>query len=69
MFDALRARLMNDLRNMDSDLLTLRDENLTSILLCGNKIYDDKINQIILKHEIQYIKDSQIFDELFFNPS
>ena len=54
---------------MDSDLLTLRDENLTSILLCGNKIYDDKINQIILKHEIQYIKDSQIFDELFFNPS
>ena len=31
-FDALRATLMNDLRNIDSDLSTLRDENLTNIL-------------------------------------
>ena len=32
-FDALRATLMNDLRNIDSDLPTLRDENLTNIKL------------------------------------
>ena len=31
-FDALRVTLMNDLRNIDSDLSTLRDENLTNIL-------------------------------------
>ena len=43
-FDALRATLMNDLRNTDSDLLTLKDENLTNTLLHGNQIYDDKTN-------------------------
>ena len=32
-FDALRALLMNNLRNIDSDLPTFRDENLTNILL------------------------------------
>ena len=35
-FDALRVTLMNDLRNIDSDLPTLRDENLTNILLYSN---------------------------------
>ena len=68
-FDALRATLMNDLRNIDSDLPTLRDENLTNILLYGNQIYDDKINQIILMHIMRYIKDSKRFDESFLNPS
>ena len=60
---------MNDLRNIDSDLPTLRDENLTNILLYGNQIYDDKINQIILMHVMRYIKDSKRFDESFLNPS
>ena len=54
---------MNDSRNVDSDLPTLRDENLTNILLNGKRTYDDKTNQIILMHVIQYIKDSQSFDE------
>ena len=49
-FDALRATLMNDLRNIDSDLCTLRDENLTNTLLYGNQIHDDKTNQTILIH-------------------
>ena len=31
-FDALWDTLMNDLRKIDSDLPTLRDENLTNIL-------------------------------------
>ena len=51
-FDTLRATLMNDLRNIDSDLLTLRDENFTNILLYGNQIYNDKTNQMILMHVI-----------------
>ena len=54
-FDALRATLMNDLRYIDSDLPTLRDENLTNILLYGNQIYDDKTNQIVLMHVIRYM--------------
>ena len=33
------------------------------------QIYDDKTNQIILMQVIPYIKDSQRFDEPFFNPS
>ena len=60
---------MNDLRNIDSDLPTLRDENLTNILLYGNQIYDDKTNQIILMPVIRYIKHSQRFGEPLFNPS
>ena len=35
-FDALRDTFMNDLSNIDSDLPTLRDENLTNIQLYGN---------------------------------
>ena len=54
---------MNDSRNIDSDLPTLRDENLTNILLYGNQIYGDKTNQIILMHVIRYTKYSQRFDE------
>ena len=59
---------MNDLRNIDSDLSTLGDENLTKILLYGNHIYDDKANQIILMYAIRSVKDSQRFNELLFNP-
>ena len=68
-FDALQATLTNDLRNIESDLPTIRDENLTNILLYGNQIYDDKTNQIILMHVIRYIKDSQRFDGPLFNTS
>ena len=60
---------MNDLRNIDSDLPTIRDENLTNILAYCNQIHDDKTNQIILKHVIRYTKDSQGFDESHCNPS
>ena len=60
-FDSFRATLMNDLRNIDSDLPTSKNENLTNILLYGNQIYNNKTNQIILMHVMQYIKD--------FNPS
>ena len=62
-FDAL-----NYLRNIDSELPTRRDENLTNILLCGNQIYEHKANQIILMDVIRYIKDSQRIDEPLFNP-
>ena len=68
-FDALPATLMNDLRNTDSDLPTVRDENLTNILLYGNQIYDNKTNQIILMHVIRYINDSQRSDEPLFKYS
>ena len=68
-FDGLQAAFMNDLRNIDSDLPALRDENLTNILLYGNQIYDEKTNQIILMRVIQYIKNSQRFDGPLFNPS
>ena len=47
-YDTLRAALMNDLRNIDSDLPALRDENLKNILLYGNQSYGDKTNKIIL---------------------
>ena len=54
-FEALRATIMNELGNINSDLTTLRDENLTNILLYGNQIYDDKTNQIVLMHVIRYM--------------
>ena len=58
---------MDDLRNIDGDFTSLRDENLTKILLYGYQIYDDKTNQILLMDVILYIKDSQRFDEPLFN--
>ena len=64
-----RLHLWTILRNIDSDLPTLKDENLTNILLYGNQIYDDQTNQIILMHVMQYIKDSQRFDEPLFKLS
>ena len=51
-FDTLWDALTEDLTNNDSHLPTPRDENLTNMLLYGNKIYDDKSNQIILLHII-----------------
>ena len=57
-FDTLRATVMIDLRNIDSDLPALRN-----ILLYVN---DDKTNQILM-YVIRYIKDSQSFDEPLFN--
>ena len=60
---------MKDLRKNDSNLPTLKDENLTNILLLGNQINDNKTNQIILMQVIRCIKDSQRFDEPLFNPS
>ena len=68
-FDALWATFMNDLTNIDSDFPTLRDENLSNILLYGNQIYDGKTNQIILLHVIRYIKDSRRFNKPLFNLS
>ena len=43
---------MNDLRNIDSGLATLRDESLTNILLYGNQVHGDRTNQIVLLHVI-----------------
>ena len=43
---------MKDIRNINSDLPTLRDADLTNILLYGNQIYESKTNQIILMHAI-----------------
>ena len=60
---------MNDLRNIDSDLPTLIDEDLTNISSYGNEICHDKMNQIILMHAIRSIKHSQRFIESLFNPS
>ena len=68
-FNALWATLMNDLRNIDSDLPSLRDEDLKNILLYDNQIYEGKPNQIMLMQVIQDIKDSQRLGEPLFNPS
>ena len=39
---------MNDLMNIDNDLPTRSDENLTNIVLYSHQIYDKKTNQITL---------------------
>ena len=50
--DALWNTLMNNLRNIDSDFLTLTDEIITSILIHGDQMYEDKANNILI-HAIQ----------------
>ena len=59
---------MKHLRTIDSDLSTFRNENLAKILRYGSQIYGNKTNQKMFMHLIQYINDSQIFDESLFNP-
>ena len=49
---ALWNTLMNNLRNIDSDFLTLTDEIITSILIHGDQMYEDKANNILI-HAIQ----------------
>lgn len=46
---------MTDLRNIDSELATITDQNLTNISLYGNQIYNGKTNHAILMHAIRYI--------------
>ena len=40
---------MNNLRNIDSDFLTLTDENITSVLIYGDQMYEDKANNILIQ--------------------
>ena len=58
---------MNDLKNIDSDLPTLRDENLTNIFYTIIRCMTTK-NRIVLMHVIRYIKDSHRFGEPPFKP-
>ena len=46
---ALWNTLMNNLRNIDSDFLTLTDENITSVLIYGDQMYEDKANNILIQ--------------------
>ena len=64
-FDALRDTIINNLRIIDNNLLTVRDENLTNVLLYGNQIYGDKTNQIILMHVIDILKIHKNLMNLF----
>ena len=58
---------MNDLRNIGSDLSSFSHDNLLNVLLYGYQKYDDKINQIILMHNVRYKRGSQKFEESLFN--
>ena len=57
---------MNDLINIDRSLPSLSQDKLISILLYGSDAFDNKKNRKILIWTIQFIRDSNRFDDSLF---
>lgn len=58
---------MNDMENISISFSMVSDNNVISLLLCGDGKFDDKKNRkILLMSTIRFIKDSQRLDEQLF---
>ena len=65
-FDQLRLHLINEINTIDSNLLLLNDDDLSEVLLYGDKKISNTINRMILNITIYYIKLSEIFNVQLF---
>ena len=58
---------MNDMENISISFSMVSDNNVISLLLCGDgKFHDKKNRKILLMSTIRFIKDSQRLDEQLF---
>ena len=57
---------MNELSNIVSGIISLRPSALLEVILYGDKMLNDKSNQQILTATINYIKNTQQFEQSFF---
>ena len=62
----LRAKLLNSLEVIDTNLLKLSEEQLTKVLLHDFSQLDQKQNKNILNSSIDYIVESKCFESCLF---
>ena len=62
----IRAKLLNNLEVIDTNLLKLSEEQLTKVLLYGFSQLDQNQNRNILNSSIKYIVESKCFENSLF---
>ena len=62
----IRAKLLNSLEVIDTNLLKLSEEQLTKVLLYGFSQLDQNQNRNVLNSSINYIVESKCFESSLF---
>ena len=57
---------MNELSSISSGIISLRPSALLEVILYGDKMLSDNTNQQILTATINYIKNTQRFEQSLF---
>ena len=65
-FATNRQKLLNDLLKIDPSLRNLKDDLLLDIILHGSDKYKDTVNKEILRHKINFIKNTKCFQRPLF---
>ena len=65
-FDIQRHNLMNELFSINHSILQYDENTLTELLLYGNKHFSNDINSKIINASINFIKETNRFNEQLF---
>ena len=57
---------MNELNSINCEIVSLRPTPLLEVILYGDKMLNDKSNHRILTATINYIKNTQRFEQALF---
>ena len=60
---SFRTALMNELNSINCEIVSLRPTPLLEVILYGDKMLNDKSNHRILTGTINYIKNTQRFEQ------
>ena len=63
---SFRTALMNELSSINSGIISLRPSALLEVILYGDKMLNDNSNKQILTATINYIKNTQRFEQSLF---
>ena len=58
---------MTDLKNINDAIMSLNESDLLQVILGGKKSFGNNMNISILIATIEFIKDTERFDQPFFN--
>ena len=67
LFSDERLILINNIRNIDSNILNLNDSRFSEVLLFGNSSFNNSKNTFILNTTIEYIVSSKRFEVPLFD--
>ena len=65
-YSTLCRALMTDLKNINDAIMFLNESDLFHVVLYGSKKFDNNMNISILTATIQFIKDTERFDQPLF---